>query len=126
MSFLLPALLVLHVLPAAFWFGTTGVLANLGVQGASLPLRKPQLGSSIAAIGFGAGLWWLLHRGNFGPSEQLLAAGALAAIVAATIQQFVAWPAAATAPARFAIAQRTSAVLVILALVAMVIFRFFA
>jgi hypothetical protein len=124
MSFLLPVLLVLHVLPAAFWFGATGVLSNLGIKGATLPLRGPQLGSSTAAIVFGAALWWLLHRGSWGPSEQVLAAGALAAILAAMIQQFVAWPAAKTAPARFAAAQRASAVLVILALVAMVIFRF--
>ncbi len=125
MRFFVPLVLVLHVLPAAFWLGVTGVLSNLGVKGAAMPMRKPQLASSISAILFGTLLWSLLHRSTFGTPEQMLAVGALAAIIAVIIQQLIAWPAAASAPAKFAAAQRVSAILVAVALVQMIIFRFF-
>jgi hypothetical protein len=124
MRFLLPLVLVLHVLAASFWLGVTGVFSNLGAKGASLPLRAPQFASSIAAILFGAALWWLLHPDRFGAPEHVLAVGALAAIVAAILQQAIAWPAARIAPAKFGVAQRISGGLLILALVQMIIFRF--
>ena len=124
MSLLYPFLLVLHVLPATLWLGVTAVASNLGARGASLPLRKPQLASSIAAILFGAALWWTLAPEGLGPREQSLGIGALAAVIAAILQQAVAWPAAARSRATFAVAQRVSGVLLVLALIQMVIFRF--
>ena len=36
MQYVVPILVILHVLPGAFWLGATGVLARLGAYGAGL------------------------------------------------------------------------------------------
>jgi hypothetical protein len=83
----------LHVLPAVFWAGTTFVLARTG--GAEAERLVPaQVGALIAAILAGAGLWRLTHPAGFGLTEQVLAAGAGCAVLAALIQICLALPAA--------------------------------
>lgn len=120
----MPILLVLHVVPAAFWFGATGVISSLGAEAARLPLRRPQGAAAIVAMIVGAALWLAAGHALAGPGEILLATGALAALAAFALQQGVAWPSAKRAGDGlngFAAAQRASAVLLILALVAMIV-----
>ena len=124
MDYLIPILLILHILPATFWLGVSGVLSNLGESGASLPLRRPQTVSAIAAMLMGSALWAKLHGLNLGGSQTTLVGGACCAVAAFLIQQSIAWPAAKNAPADFAIAQRIAGILLILALIAMVGARF--
>jgi len=69
----------------------------------------------------------LLHRGEFGPPEQLLGAGAAFAAVAALLQEVAWWSARRTNDqigATFAPCQRLSALLLALALIVMLVFRF--
>jgi hypothetical protein len=119
---------VLHVLPGAFWFGATGVLARLGPGGAALNLRAAQAGAAAIAVLGGLGLWSIQHRELVGASALLLAAGAVGGILAVLIQQILAWPAAAKATAsgasRFAVVQRVSLGLLALALTAMLLARY--
>ncbi|MBA3678231.1 MAG: hypothetical protein H0W74_12660 [Sphingosinicella sp.] len=128
MTWLVPLLLVLHVVPAVFWAGSTAVLARPGTIALPLPLRAPQTGSAAGAIIFGMILWGMLHRGDAGTPEYVLGAGALCALTAFALQQLVAWPALRRDPeggaARFASAQRISSILLIVALSAMVTFRY--
>jgi hypothetical protein len=128
MQYLVPTLVVLHVLPGAFWFGATGVLARLGARGASLDLRLPQAGAAGIAILGGLALWFVQHRNLVGASAELLTAGAAGAILAAIFQQALAWPAASkgtdTGTVRFAWAQRISLALLALALAAMLLARY--
>ncbi|QOZ42639.1 hypothetical protein XH89_03490 [Bradyrhizobium sp. CCBAU 53340] len=75
----------LHVLAATFWAGSTFACARMtGNDGQQL--FTPQLGAAAVALLSGAYLWKALHEGSFGPTEQLLGAGAVAAIVALVIQ----------------------------------------
>jgi len=81
-----------HVLPAVFWAGTTFVLARTG--GAEAERLVPaQVGSMAVTIIAGAILWRLTHPA-FDVTEQVLAAGAAAAILAGLIQLILALPAA--------------------------------
>jgi hypothetical protein len=83
----------LHVLPAVFWAGTTFVLARTG--GAEAERLVPaQIGALIVTILAGMGLWRLTHPVGFGLTEQVLAAGAGCAVLAALTQIFLAFPAA--------------------------------
>jgi len=77
--------LVLHVLSGVFWAGSTFTLARTGGAGAE-KLFRPQMRAALVAVLTGALLWHLLHRGSPGTTEYVLAAGALAAVVAAGIQ----------------------------------------
>src|SRR5258706_8789026 len=77
--------IVLHVLSGVFWAGSTFTLARMGGAGAA-KLFRPQMGAATVAVLTGGLLWHLLHRGTPGTAEYLLAAGALAAIVAAGVQ----------------------------------------
>jgi hypothetical protein len=128
MQYLVPTLVVVHVLPGAFWFGATGVLARLGPRGAALTLRAAQAGGAGIAILGGLGLWFVERREIVGASGVLLAAGALGAILAFLFQQIIAWPAAAKATDAgalwFAAAQRVSLGLLALALTAMLLARY--
>jgi hypothetical protein len=79
------AMISLHVLSAVFWAGTTFSLARTG--GAQVTaFRWPQLGAALTAILTGAGLWDLLHADSFDSMEQVLAIGALCALIAAAVQ----------------------------------------
>lgn len=124
--------LSVHVLAAVFWAGSTFVQARTGAAGGERLLR-PQLGSGGVTIVFGVILWGLLHRGGMGPMEQVLALGAVAALVAAGVQGAMGGPAArrlkadpadAPARARLAAAQRLAALLLAVALICMVAARY--
>lgn len=79
--------LALHVLSGVFWAGSTFVLARTGDGRQAISLFGPQMGAATVAVLSGAVLWHLFHgTGYFGPQEQVLAVGAIAAIIAAGIQ----------------------------------------
>ena len=134
MHTLVLVLLGFHVLPAVFWTGSTMVWAR--GETPTAPLLRAQLGSAIVAIASGAGLWHALHRGAAHDlMGQVVAAGALAAIVALALQVAIVTPAArrlrgASQPdlarlhARIAKGQRAAAPLLMIAVVCMVTARY--
>jgi hypothetical protein len=75
----------LHVLSGIFWAGSTFVLARIGGAGAQ-QLARPQMGAAGVAVVTGGILWSLVHAHSFEPQEQILALGALCAIIAAGLQ----------------------------------------
>src|SRR5215470_12850463 len=78
--------LALHVLSGVFWAGTTFVLARTGADQADR-FFWPQMGAAGVVVLTGAVLWNLLHRGTLGtPQGHVLAAGAICALAAASIQ----------------------------------------
>ena len=81
--------LSLHVLASVFWAGTSFVLARTGGAGGE-QLFRPQMGAAVVAILTGGYLGHLVHAGAFGTAEQILAAGALCALVAAGLQAGIA------------------------------------
>jgi len=123
----------LHILAATFWAGSTFALARMAGNG-SEQLLRPQLGAAVVAIGSGAYLWHSLHEGSFGTSEQLLATGAVAALLAFGIQAVVVGGALralrvagsgdAVVRSRVAFAYRSTAVLLAVAAVAMAAARY--
>ena len=117
MQYLFVALLALHALSAFFWAGTSLTFARLG-KAPEPTLRRAQRGASIVAILTGAVLGALAHRGGvFGGMQMTLAIGAVAALIAFAVQ---------VAPRVGAeTAQRIAAPLLALALVAMVVARYF-
>ena len=127
-------LLALHALPGVFWAGSTLVFARGLAPSSSLVFS--QLGAAGVAIASGAGLWALFHRGSAqGPADHVLAAGALAAVLAAVLQALVVAPAArrlaGAAPpdlrrlqARMTLGQRVAAPLLMVTVVCMVIARY--
>jgi F0F1-type ATP synthase membrane subunit c/vacuolar-type H+-ATPase subunit K len=76
---------VLHILSGVFWAGSTFALARTGAGGAD-QLFRPQMGAALVAVITGGVLWHLLHPSSFGTPEQVLALGALAAVLAAGVQ----------------------------------------
>ncbi len=122
-----------HILAATFWAGSTFALPRMAGNG-SEQLFVPQLFTAVFAIGAGAYLWHTLHEGSFGTTEQLLAAGAVATILALVIQAAVIGSALrqmrrpgsdnASARSRVAIAQRGAAFLLAIAAVAMAAARY--
>lgn len=80
--------LSLHVLSSVFWAGSSFTLARTGGLGGE-KLLFPQIGAATIAIVTGATLWRLVHEGSFGPSEQILAGGAIAALAAIAVQVIV-------------------------------------
>ena len=119
-AYLVPLLVVLHVVPAVYWVGTTAVLARLGANGAALPLHLSQTISSAIAILGGGGLGAVLRS-----SSPTLRAGIVCAVLAFLIQQAV-WPSAIriNRTSAFAGGQRISALLLTLALLAMLLFPY--
>ena len=109
-------LIALHVLTGVFWAGSTFTLARNGGVG-SEALFRPQMGAAVVAVLTGAGMWHLLHAGNFALGEKVLAAGALAAIAAAGVQGAVHRKQPATA-------QRIAAGLLAVTVVCMVVSRY--
>lgn len=77
--------LSLHILSSVFWAGTSFVLARTGGIGGE-QLFRPQMGAAVIAVLSGGYLGHLVHAGSFGTAEQLLAVGALGALVAAGVQ----------------------------------------
>jgi hypothetical protein len=120
--------LSLHILSSVFWAGTSFALARTGGLGGE-KLFRPQMGAAVVAVLTGGYLGHLVHAGSFGPAEQVLAVGALAAIVAAGVQGAVGGPAVRSlnngtadetaARLRIATAQRVAAGLLALTAVCM-------
>ena len=77
--------LSLHVLSSVFWAGSSFTLARTGGAGGE-QLIGPQMGAAVVTILTGAYLGHSVHAGMFGTAEQILAVGALAALVAAAFQ----------------------------------------
>jgi F0F1-type ATP synthase membrane subunit c/vacuolar-type H+-ATPase subunit K len=77
--------LVLHFLSGVFWAGSTFALART-VAATADQLFFPQMGAAAVAVITGGVLWYLLHPSGFSTMEQVLALGALGAIVAAGAQ----------------------------------------
>jgi uncharacterized membrane protein len=77
--------LSLHILSSVFWAGTSFTLARTGGAGGE-QLFRPQMGAAVIAVLTGGYLGHLAHAGAFGTTEQILAVGALAALVAAGVQ----------------------------------------
>jgi hypothetical protein len=125
--------IVLHVLSGVFWAGTTFVLARTGAAFIDR-LFRPQMGAAVVAVVTGVVLWWLLHRSGFGPQEQILALGALAAVVAAGVQGALCGPASrqpalaggtdARSDVRAALGQRIGAALLALTVICMAAARY--
>jgi hypothetical protein len=84
--------LVLHILAGVFWAGSTFALARTGAASAD-QLFRPQMGAAVVAIITGSVLWHLLHSSDFGSTEQIIALGAIAAILAAAAQGALCGPA---------------------------------
>lgn len=77
--------LSLHVLSSVFWAGSSFALARTGGVGGE-QLVFPQLGAATIAILTGGYLGHLAHSGRFGTTEQVLAAGAVCALIAVGVQ----------------------------------------
>lgn len=73
----------LHVLAGVFWAGSSFVVAH-GVVARVERLAYSQAGAALVAILAGGGLFGLIHP--LGAPELVLDAGALCAVVAATVQ----------------------------------------
>ncbi len=85
MQIALIIVLSLHVLSSVFWAGSSFTLARTGGVGGEL-LFRPQMGAAVIAILTGGYLGHLVHEATFGTAEQILAVGAVAALVAAGVQ----------------------------------------
>jgi len=127
-------ILVLHVLSGVFWAGSTFTLARTGGAGTEA-LFRPQMGAAAVAVLTGGLLWHLLHRGSPGTTEYILAAGAVAAVVAAGVQGISGrWTVRKPAPAdqaevapqnaRIAMGQRVAALLLAITVICMAAARY--
>jgi hypothetical protein len=77
--------IALHILAGVFWIGSSIVLAINGIG--SVRWFRGQMVAATVAVFAGGGLWSMLHPGGaMGRPEMTLAAGAVAAIVAAGVQ----------------------------------------
>ena len=120
--------LSLHVLSSVFWAGSSFTLARTGGVGGEL-LFRPQMGAAVIAVLTGGYLGHLVHEGSFGVPEQILAVGAVAALIAAGVQGAIGGRAirslrngavdAVAARSRIAMAQRIAAALLALTAVCM-------
>jgi uncharacterized membrane protein len=134
MQALLVVALVLHVLSGVFWAGSTFTLARGGGAGAE-KLFRPQMGAAVIAVVTGGVLWHLAHSGSPGKTEYILAAGAVAAIIAAGVQGMGVGRAArmlvradqaelSRLQSRMAVVQRVAAVLLGVAVICMAAARY--
>jgi len=128
MQVLLIITLSLHVLSSVFWAGSSFTLARTGGAGGE-QLFGPQMGAAVVAMLTGAYLGHSVHAGMFGTAEQILAVGALAALLAAAVQGAIGGRAIrslrngkadeADARSRIATAQRVAALLLAVTAVCM-------
>jgi hypothetical protein len=118
-----------HVLAAVYWAGTTFALARTGGASADR-LFAPQMAAAAIAILSGGYLWKLTHAGGFERAEQVLAAGALCALIAVGLQGLFAGLALRRAPddgaarTRVATAYRISAGLLVITILTMATARY--
>jgi hypothetical protein len=125
--------LALHLLSGVFWAGSTFAMARTAAASADR-LFGPQIGAAAIAIITGGYLGHLLHSSNFGTQEQLLAAGALCAILAVSAQAALCGPAlrqlktasgiGEELQARVALGQRVAAGLLALTVICMAAARY--
>ncbi len=125
MQILLIIAIAVHVLSSIFWAGSTFVLARNGGEGASVALPS-QIGAAIVSVLSGLVLWHLLHQGSLQRTEQILATGAAAAMLALLVQLTVVRPALRsgdTSP-RIAAGYRVSAALLVVTVICMAVARY--
>jgi hypothetical protein len=124
MTWLISLTLVLHVLAATFWAGSTFTLARTGGKSAEL-LFAPQMGAAVVTVLAGGYLWARMFGGSGG--HALLGLGAAAALLAALVQAVMVGrvlkriPAEAPARAHAALAHRVAAGLLAITLACMVL-----
>jgi hypothetical protein len=134
MQTILMVTLVLHILSGVFWAGTTFALARTGANQADQFLR-PQIGAAVIVLATGALLWYLVHPGSFGTTEQILAVGVFCAFVAAGVQGMSGGPAlrklsiageseASRLRHRVATGQRVAAALLMITVTSMAVARY--
>lgn len=132
MPYVLIITLVLHVLTIVFWAGSTFTLTRIGGDHAAR-LFRPQMGAAALAIITGMILWNMLHKGPFGVPEQILAVGAVSALLAAGVQGALVGPArrklahagdVEAVRGRMMLGNRIAAGLLAIALIAMTSVRF--
>jgi len=124
--------LTLHLLSGVFWAGSTFAMARTGAAVADR-LFRPQTGAAAVAIITGGYLWHGLHP-SFGTQEQVLALGALCAILAISAQVALGSPGlrqpkraedkAGPLQARVALGQRVAAGLLALTVICMAVARY--
>ena len=127
----LMATVATHVLAAVYWAGTTFGLARTGGASADR-LFAPQMAAATIAVLSGGYLWSLTHAGGSGLAEQVLALGALSAVVAAGVQGVLVGPSLrrirraddAVAQKRLGLAYRISAGLLVITLLTMTSARY--
>ena len=132
MQITLPLTLALHLLASVFWAGSTFTLARTAAAFADR-LFWPQIVAAGGAIVTGGYLWHLLHS-NFGTQEQVLALGALYAILAVSAQAALCGPAlkqlkrpehkGGQLQARVTLGQRVAAGLLALTVTSMAVARY--
>ena len=125
--------LVLHILSGVFWAGSTFALARTGAVAAD-QLFRPQMGAAVVAIITGGVLWHLLHPSGFSTTEQVLALGAVGAVLAAGAQGGLCGPALrrlarvdgkdARSQTQMALGQRIAAALLALTVICMAAARY--
>jgi hypothetical protein len=133
MAILQMVLIVLHVVPAVFWAGSTFALAREPMMG-DLALGRAQAGAAGVVILMGIVLMVIHYDIAPGAQEWDLGIGALCAIVAVGVQQGMAWPArrklaqgtgdAAANRQRAMMGQRLTSALLAVTVIAMVIWRY--
>jgi hypothetical protein len=120
--------LVLHVLSAVFWAGSTFALTRIGGEGA-MRLFRPQMSAAGVAALTGAYLWSKYHK-SFGAAEEVLLVGVLCAFVAAGVQGALIGPAVRVGGGGMAlvrralIGQRIASALLGVTLVCMIVARY--
>lgn len=124
MQVLLIIAIAVHVLSSVFWAGSTFVLARNG-EGASA-LFRPQIGAAVVSILSGSLLWHLLHQGSFQHTEQILATGTAAAMLALLVQVAVVRPELRSGEAspRVAAGCRMAAALLFVTVICMAVARY--
>ena len=124
--YLLMTAISIHLLVGVFWAGSTFMAARNAVAGETVVL--PQLGGAVLVVASGAYLWSVSHAGRFDLSEQVLALGAAAALLAILAQATLGLaamralrrdPAEGGARSRMLFAQRIAAALLAVTIVCM-------
>ena len=125
--------LVLHILSGVFWAGTTFALARTGANQTDQFFR-PQMGAAVIVVATGGLLWYLVHPGSFGTTEQILAVGVFCAFIAAGVQGVsggsalrklsIAGESEASLRHRVAIGQRVAAAFLMITVTCMAVARY--
>jgi hypothetical protein len=130
---LIAVALAVHVLSSVFLAGSTFTLARLSGLGGER-LVVPQAVAAVIAIMSGGYLWHMLYGADFGPFEQVLLIGIVAALIAIILQMAVGFRTIAarrrgrldekSAQQRIAMTQRFAAGLLSISVVCMAVARY--